>query len=94
MIGILKNMAAEKGKELLQSPAVAKILASEQVGTVIEKAMTVPFKISGMVTNQKEKLVEMFDLATQEDVDDLRRTISRMENDLETIKEPAPADKK
>ena len=86
MISILKNIAAEKGKALLQSPTVSKILASEQVGTVIEKAMTVPFKISSAVTTQKEKLVEMFDLATREDMDELRRTISRMEDTIESMK--------
>ena len=93
MISVLKNMAVEKGKALLQSPTVSKILASEQVGTLIEKAMTVPFKISSAVTAQKEKLVEMFDLATQEDVDELRRTVSRMESTIETMKDGAESDK-
>jgi hypothetical protein len=86
MIKMIKEMAAEKGKALLQSETVSKILASEKMGTVIEKAMTVPFKISTAVAHQKEKLVEMFDLATQEDMDDLRRTISRMEDELSAVK--------
>jgi polyhydroxyalkanoate synthesis regulator phasin len=86
MIKIIKKMAVEKGKALLQSEAVSKILASEKMGTVIEKAMTVPFKISTAVAHQKEKLVEMFDLATQEDMDELRRTVSRMEEELSSLK--------
>ena len=54
---------------------------------VIEKAMTVPFKISNAVTAKKEKLVQMFDLATQEDVDELRRAVTRVEDVLKDIKE-------
>ena len=90
MLDVLKKMAAEKGKELLQSPTVSKILASEQMGKVIETAMTVPFKVSSAVTNKKEKLVEMFDLATQEDMDELRRTISRLEETISTLKGGKP----
>ena len=89
MIKVLKTMAVEKGKALLQSPAVSKILASEQMGTVIEKAMSVPFKISSAVSEKKEKLVEMFDLATQEDMDELRRTIARLEDELAAAKNAA-----
>jgi len=86
MLDVLKKMAAEKGKELLQSPTVSKILASEQMGKVIETAMTVPFKVSSAVNSKKEKLVEMFDLATQEDMDELRRTIARLEETIRTLK--------
>lgn len=89
MMNVLKTMAVEKGKTLLQSPMVSKILASEQMGTVIEKAMTVPFKISSAVSSKKERLVAMFDLATQDDMDELRRTISRLEDELSTLKDPS-----
>jgi uncharacterized protein (UPF0216 family) len=94
MIDNLKKMAAEKGMAVMKSPVVAKIMASETAGVVIEKAMTVPFKISNIMTQQKEKLVEMFDLATQEEMDDLRRTISRLEAELSAMKSASekPAD--
>lgn len=82
-------MAVEKGMNLMQSPTVAKIMASEKTGELIEKAMTIPFKVSSVITNQKEKLVEMFDLATQEDMDDLRRNLSKMEATLTEIKSRA-----
>lgn len=89
MIDMLKKMAIEKGMNLMQSPAVAKIMASEKTGELIEKAMTIPFKVSSVITNQKEKLVEMLDLATQEDMDDLRRNLSKMEATLTEIKTKA-----
>ena len=92
MIDMLKKMAVEKGMSLMQSPTVAKIMASEKTGDLIEKAMTIPFKVSSVVTNQKEKLVEMFDLATQEDMDDLRRNLSKLEAALTEIKGKAASE--
>ena len=85
MIDMLKNLAMEKGMSLMKSPMVSKIMASEKTAQLIETAMTVPFRVSSVLTAQKEKLVEMFDLATQEDVDDLRRTVTRMESTISEL---------
>ncbi len=85
MIKMIKSMAMDQCKAVMQSETVSKILASEQVGSVIEKAMTVPFKISEAVATKKEKLVEMFDLATKADMDELRRSMSQMEETLQTL---------
>jgi hypothetical protein len=86
MLDEIKKMAMAGVTTLMSSPVVAKVLASEKTGVVIEKAMTVPFKISNAVTARKEKIVQMFDLATQEDVDELRRAVIRVEDVLRDIK--------
>ena len=82
----LKEKVISKGMGVIQSPAVAKMMESEKVGTVIEKAMTVPFKVSGAIMSQKERLVALFDLATQQDVDEIKRAMSRMEGVLRDIR--------
>jgi hypothetical protein len=87
MIDEVKKMAMDGVAALMRSPQVSKILTSEKMGVVIEKAMTVPFKISNAVTAKKEKLVQLLDLATQEDVDDLRRAVTRVEDLLREIKD-------
>ena len=86
MRDVIKKVVMDKGMELLQSEAVAKLMESEKVGVVIEKAMSVPFKVSGAVMSQKERLVALFDLATQEDVDDIKRAMTKMEGVLKEIK--------
>ncbi len=86
MLDSLKQKMMSKGMELMQSPAVGKMMESEKVGVVIEKAMTVPFKVSGALMSQKERLVALFDLATQEDIDDVKRAVSRVEGVLRDIK--------
>jgi hypothetical protein len=80
----LKLMA--KGSQLMQSEAARKLMESEKFGAVMEKAMTVPFKVSNAVNSGKERLVALLDLATQEDVDDVKRTMARMEGLLKEIK--------
>jgi hypothetical protein len=86
MLDAIKKMAMEKGMSLMESEKVAKVLSNETVGAIVEKAMTVPFKISNAIASQKEKLVSMLDLATQEDIDDIRRTMTRVEDVLQEIK--------
>ena len=86
MINELKKIVIDKGVSLMQSEKVTKVLSNEQVGAVVEKAMTIPFKLSNAVTAQKERLVALFDLATQEDIDDIRRSVARVEDALKGLK--------
>ena len=50
--------------------------------------------VNQFVSRRKEKLVEMFDLATQEDMDELRRNISRLEETLAAVRESGRKSKK
>ncbi len=92
MIDTLKKMAMEKGMALMQSETVTKVLSNEQVASMVEGAMTIPFKISNAITSQKEKLVSLLDLATQEDIDEIRRSMSRVEGALNNLNQPAGSD--
>ncbi len=86
MIDAIKEKVIGKGMQLMQSPAVTKLLESEQVGRVMEVAMSIPIKAAGLLQTQKERLVALLSLATQDDVDDLRRALSRMEDVLRDIR--------
>ncbi len=86
MLSNFKDKVVNKGMSLMQSPAIGKLMESEKFGAVVERAMAVPFKVSNAVTTQKERLVALFDLATQQDLDDIRRGMSRMEGVLKDIK--------
>ncbi|MDD5306048.1 MAG: hypothetical protein PHU25_01890 [Deltaproteobacteria bacterium] len=86
MLESIKDKVISKGMALLSSPAVAKILESEKAGKLMELAIGAPAKLSGVLEAQKERVVALFNLATQEDVDDLRRAMARMEGALRDIK--------
>lgn len=87
MIDAVKEKMLAKGIELLQSPAVAKLMESEKVGTILEKAMTLPIKMSDTFRTHKERLTSLLELATQQDLDDLKRAVSRMESLLKDLKD-------
>lgn len=86
MIDAVKEKLLAKGMELMQSPAVARLMESEKVGMVLEKAMTLPIKVSEGMRSHREKLTSILDLATQQDLDDLKRAVTRMEDLLRDVK--------
>jgi hypothetical protein len=86
MIDAVKDKLLTTGVELMKSPMVAKLMESEKVGLVMEKALTLPIKASETFRSQKEKLTALFELATQQDIDDLKRAVSRMEDLLRDLK--------
>lgn len=86
MIGSLKEKAMTKGMQLLNSPMVAKAMESEQVGTIIEKAMTFPIKVSETIRARKEQVTSFMEVATQSDLDELKRSVARVEQEVKSIK--------
>lgn len=86
MIDSLKEKAISKGMQLLNSPMVAKAMESEQVGTIIEKAMTLPIKVSETIRTRKEQLTSFMEVATQSDLDEIKRAVARVEQELKSIK--------
>ena len=93
MIGNLKELAISKGMQLLNSPVVTKAMESEQVGTIIEKAMSLPIKISETIRTRKEQLTNFMEVATQSDLDEVKRTVTRMEDEIRNMKTPSETKK-
>lgn len=89
MIESIKEKAIAKGMSLLSSPFVAKAMESEQVGVVLEKAMTLPIKVSDGLRTHKEKFTAFMELASRSDLDDIKRAIARVEDELGEIKSKA-----
>jgi hypothetical protein len=87
MASTLKDKMMAKGLQLMQSPMVGKIMENEKVGIALTKAMNVPLKLTASLNAQKERFVTLFDLATQQDMDELRRALSKVEGVLKEIKE-------
>ena len=86
MIEMVKEKLVSHGMKLMQSPAVSKLMESEKMGVILEKAMSVPIRLSDGFRAKREKITALFELATQADVDELKRSISRMEDLLQEIK--------
>jgi tRNA(Phe) wybutosine-synthesizing methylase Tyw3 len=86
MIDMMKEKLVSGGMKLMQSPAVAKLMESEKVGVLLEKAMSVPIKLSEGFRAKRERMTALFELATQQDLDEVKRSVARMEDLLHEIK--------
>ncbi len=86
MIDAIKEVVISKGMAALQSPVVAKLMESEKMGVVLEKAMSLPVMVSDGMRGHRDKLMDLLELAKQEDLDDVKRSVSRMEDLLSELK--------
>lgn len=91
MIDALKEKLVSKGAELLQHPAFTKMMESEKVGMLLEKALSVPVKVSGAMQTHKERMAALFELASRQDVDELKQSISRLEDLLRDLRRESDA---
>jgi hypothetical protein len=82
----MKEKFMNAGMGFMKSPMVGKVLESEKFGAIVEKAVTLPFKVTNVVMTQRDKVVALLDLATQRDLDDLRRGLSRMESTIDEMR--------
>ena len=78
----LKKNLVQQGMKLMGDPRVAKIMQDERVMKALMGAMSVPGKVSTFTNEQAEKLAKAMSLATEDEVNDLRRTIRRLEKDI------------
>jgi len=87
MLNVLKEKAIAQALGLLQSTAVTKMMESEKVGVLLEKAMSLPIRISEGAHVQRERFTTLLELATREDLDDVKRSVARMEDLLRELKD-------
>ena len=64
MIDMVKEKLVSHAMKLMQSPAVSKLMESEKMGAFLEKAMSVPIKLSDGFRAKRERLTTLFELAT------------------------------
>lgn len=91
MIDALKEKLFAKGAELMQHPAFTKMMESEKMGVLLEKALSVPIKVSGAMQTHRERVTALFELASRQDVDELKHSISRLEDLLRDLRKESDA---
>lgn len=89
----LKKKVMKKGLELIGDPRVAKLMADPRVMKAVVAAMSVPGKVSALATEQAEKIAKAMALATGEEVDDLKRQVRRLEDELDALREERDTEK-
>jgi cell division FtsZ-interacting protein ZapD len=81
----LKKSLMKQGLKLMSDPRVAKMLQDPRVMGAVMQAMAVPGKVQSFTAEQLEKLAKSMSLATEDEVNDLKRTVRRLEDELARI---------
>jgi cell division protein FtsB len=78
----IKKTLMKQGMKLMSDPRVAKLLQDPRVMSALMQAMSVPGKVQSFTAEQVEKLAKSMSLATEDEVNDLKRTVRRLEDEL------------
>lgn len=75
-----------QGMKLMSDPRVLKLMQDPRVMKAVMAAMSVPGKAQTFARERVEGIVKAMALATEGEVKDLRRTVRKLEDDIERLK--------
>lgn len=81
----IKKTLVEQGMKLISDPRVMKIMQDERVMKTLMQMMSVPGKVQTFGSDQVEKLAKAMSLATEDEVNDLKRQIRRLEEEVSRL---------
>lgn len=81
----IKKTLVKQGMKLMTDPRVMKIMQDERVMKAVMQMMAVPGKVQTFTNDQVEKLAKAMSLATEDEVNDLKRQIRRLEDEIERL---------
>ncbi len=86
----LKKTLMKQGMKLMSDPRVMKIMQDERVMKAAMAALGMPAKARGFARDKVESLAKAMALATEDEVEDLRRTVRSLEDELARLKKQQP----
>jgi hypothetical protein len=81
----LKKQLLKQGMALLGDPRVQKVMQDPRVMQGVMQVMAVPGKVQGIAEGGAQKLAKAMNVATQDEVKDLKRTIRRLEDEVSRL---------
>lgn len=82
----LKKKVLQEGMKLMSDPRVMKLMQDERVMKALMAAMSMPGKMQTFTQEQAERIAKAMALATEDEVKDLRRTVRRLEEELDQMR--------
>ncbi|UQA59593.1 hypothetical protein [Polyangium aurulentum] len=82
----IKDKIVSEGMKLASSPQVAKLMQDERFLKLVMTAMSVPGRVATFTTEQKETFAKSMGLATSDEVRDLRRTVTSLEQTVARLR--------
>jgi len=83
----IKKTLMKQGMKLMTDPRVMKIMQDERVMKAVMQMMSMPGKVTSFTNEQVEKLAKAMSLATEDEVNDLKRQIRRLEEEVARLEE-------
>ena len=77
-----KKTLMKQGLSLMSDPRVLKMMQDERVMKAVMQVMSVPGKVQNFTQDNVEKVAKAMALATEDEVKDLRRTVRRLEEEM------------
>ncbi|HJK94359.1 MAG TPA: hypothetical protein RMH85_34920 [Polyangiaceae bacterium LLY-WYZ-15_(1-7)] len=90
----LKDILTKKGLELMQDPRVAKLMQDERVMKTMMQAIQLRGRLQEDFDQRVDQVARSLNLATKKELRELKRSMRKMEQDLERAKREAAAAKK
>jgi hypothetical protein len=87
----IKKTIMKQGMKLMTDPRVMKIMQDERVMKAVMQMMNVPGKVETLGKEQIEKLAKAMSLATEDEVNDLKRQIRRLEEEVARLEKEKKA---
>jgi hypothetical protein len=88
----IKKTIMKQGMKLMSDPRVLKLMQDERVMKAVMQMMDVPGKVQSFTTEQVEKLAKAMSLATEDEVNDLKRQVRRLEEELARLERERSGD--
>jgi len=82
----LKDRVMGEAMKLVSHPSVAPLLQDERLMKLVMNALSVPGKINDITEEQKANFIRLMGLATREEVEDLKRTVRSLEDELARLR--------
>ena len=82
-----KKTLATQSLKLMTDPRVAKLLQDERFMKLMMAAMSAPAKVQSFTSEHKDSLIDTLGVASREEVDDLRRSVRALEEQVSALQE-------
>lgn len=76
----------KKGMQLMTDPRVMKLMQDPRVMKAVMTAMSVPGKVQTFGNESAEKIAKAMALATEDEVNDLKRTVRSLEEEVARLR--------
>jgi hypothetical protein len=83
----IRDRLLSEGMKLAADPRVAKLVQDERFMRLVMTAMAMPGRVSTFTTEQKELFAKTMGLASSDDVRDLKRTVSALEEEVSRLRD-------